>query len=247
MPGSEEKYGLASLLHPANPRPQLLSFGSGDIYGVKWDVGRGDGPSQYWELEYTVYTHELALCFDLSTRPAQELMASLTKKFSLSPDRWEGVKTKNKNKASILNKVRWDDGSPAPPKDKFLKGLAPRVIRDPQHPELVHVIWDTRQPAGQQQKDITDVLTHFQKLLPEQPQARRARPKDWANYLRVLDARAINPETNKPYETYEEIGFALYEYTRSDEGKKSGDYGGAKAQAKDAHENALRLTVDFPS
>ena len=173
-------------------------------------------------------------------------MASLTRKFPLSPEL--GYAPCKKKKASLLDKVRWRiDGLPAPPKDKYRDSLSPRFIRDPQQPEMVHVIWDRRQPAGRQQEYITALLTHLQDALPEQPQARRARPKDWANYLRVLDARAINPETNKPYETYEEIGFALYEYTRSDEGKKSGDYSGAKAQAKDAHKNALRLTVDFPS
>ena len=238
MPGAQEKYGLASLHHPANPRPQMIAFGSGDITGVQWDVGHGD-LGTYWGLEYTVYSHELALCFDLSSRPVEALMASLNRKFPLSPD--SGDAPCKKKKATLLDKVRWGDGLPAPPKDKHRAPPMPRFIRDPQQPEMVHVIWDTRQPAGQQQQSIKALLTHLQDALQEKPQARRARPSAWANYLRVLDARAINPETNKPYETYEEIGYAVYNY------KKPGWYSDAKACAKTAHKDALRLTIDFPT
>ena len=237
MPGSEEKYGLASLHHPANPRPQLLAFGSGDIRGVKWDIGRGDGPSTYWGLEYTVYSHELSLCFDLSSRPVEALMASLNRKFPLSPE--SGDALCKKKKATLLDKVRWGiDGVPAPPKDKYRDSLPPRFIRDPQQPEMVHVIWDTGKPAGRQQQSITALLTRLQDALHEKPQARRARSVAWPNYLRVLDARAINPETKKPYATYEEIGYTVF---------GSQGYNAANGQAGTAYNDALRLTFDFPT
>jgi hypothetical protein len=103
---------------------------------------------------------------------------------------------------------------------------------------MVHVIWDTRKPAGRQQEDMTALLTHLQEALPEKPQARRARPSAWAHYLRVLDAREINPETNKPYATYEEIGYEVYGCE---------DYNSAKGQAGTAYNDALRLTKDFPA
>jgi len=231
MPGSQEKYRLGSLHHPANPRPQMIAFGSGDIIGVQWDVSRG-GLSTYWGLEYTVYSHELALCFDLSSRPVQSLMASLTKKFPFSPE--SGDAPCKKKKATLLDMVRWGDGLPAPPKDKYRNSLPPRFIRDPQQPEMVHVIWDTRKPAGRQQEYIKALLTHLQDALQEKPQARRARSVAWANYLRVLDARAINPETNKPYAIFEDIGRTVY-------GCKYDDF--AKGQAGTAYKDALRLTI----
>ena len=95
-------------------------------------------------------------------------------------------------------------------------------------------------PYGQQQKEITALLTLIQENLSNKPGARRARPSAWADFLRVLDARAINPETKKPYAKYQEIGFKVYGCARGESGK-------AKGQAGTAHADALRLMTDFPT
>ncbi len=236
MPGAMEKYQLPVLPHPANPDPQFLCFGSGDIKGVMWRVGRGEGLSNYWGVEYSVLDHELALRFDLTTKPARELMASLTLTRSLSSEGRQQFGMDETTKSNILNWFQQHDYAPFP----SLKECPPSQrthVQDPQHSGMVHVIWDRRLPYGQQQKDITALLTLIQENLPNKPGARRARPSAWANFLRVLDARAINPEKKKPYATYEAIGKKVYGCKR---------YSNAKAQAKTAHDDALRLTTDFP-
>ena len=239
MPGSEEKYELTSLPHPANPRPRFLSFGSGDLRGVMWEVGRGEGLSNYWGIEYTVFEHELVIRFDLTTKPARALMANFTQARPLSPKSRKNFGMDEHTKANIPNMFRQPDYAPFPPLETC-SVTPPRCIRDPKQPGMVHVIWDRRLlNSRQQEKDITTLLTSLQDLLPNKPQARRVRRSAWANYLRVLDARAVNPETQKPYATYEEIGFKVY-------GCRVGDYGTAKAQAKTAHNDARRLMDAFP-
>ncbi len=58
--------------------------------------------------------------------------------------------------------------------------------------------------------------------------------------LRIQDAESV-------YNNFTASGENVYKYKRSDEGKKTGYYADAKAHTKTAHNDALRLTIDFPT
>lgn len=238
MPGSIEKYGLEWLPNPNVACSEYLPFTTLPeeitLYGIDEEIRNWHG------LHYTLFPGEVLIRFDLNLQPVERLFAHFTKRVPKGNDEDKVCEGIDRDDVSFMDLML--HGKDYSEISKLLKSKldrGPRILLDPSKRGVVHVIFDKRQQSfGKQWDAAKGKLAALQKTLVGDLSQRRLHPDVCQNYLRILDARTLDPETEKPLATYEEIGRVVLRIKK--------DPNKARARAKQDHDQAQRLMAHFP-
>lgn len=238
MPGSIEKYGLEWLPNPTISCPEMVPFT--DRPREVFSIGVGEEIRNYSGLDYILFPGEVLIEFDLTLQPVERLFALFTKRYPTTDEEEDVCEGVDRDDISLVDLILY--GKNANKYTKVFKCVlprGPRVIIDPQKKAYVHVIFDrTHQSFWTQWSIAKEKLTALQKELVGDLPQRRFHPDVAQNYLRILDARDLNPDSEMPKATYEEIGRVVLKIKK--------DLNKARSRAKQAHEQAKALQLDFP-